>query len=206
MRYKTVALLGFWCIGTAASSAQVVEFKGLPLGVDKAAVGEWVSANGLKCGTAARSYCLLVPQQSCDSIPLAASQTSTYVDCLRETGAKRRFANIALLSLLFITAQESGALESVTGTFATAQHAAMLAALVEKYGPPTTTESTPWQNKAGAVFENSVVTWWRQDGVIVLRARTDDRDVASLNMYATGVLEAREAKTKAATKRAVSDM
>lgn len=56
----------------------------------------------------------------------------------------------------------------------------VLEALVARYGPPCKTETPKWQSKAGATFDNSVLTWCFRTGQLTLSQMDFKRDYMGL--------------------------
>ena len=90
-----------------------------------------------------------------------------------------RFAGavVGTVQVLNLTANfNNGRFFAITGTTFNPYYTDLKNAFVAKYGQPTATDRTPWQNQLGATFENEVAKWVFADGILELRARGRRRD------------------------------
>lgn len=68
-----------------------------------------------------------------------------------------------------------GRLTSMVHLFNAEQFLTMLDAFTTKYGQPCSTAHPKWQNKMGATFDNTVVTWCFRTGKLEMSAMSIDR-------------------------------
>ncbi|MHA0319032.1 hypothetical protein ACXY7D_11920 [Sphingomonas melonis] len=73
----------------------------------------------------------------------------------------------------------------VSGTAVGSFFSDLADAFKAKYGAPTKTETEKWQNKMGATFDNTVLTWQFDDGRLELRAMGNMRDETSFNFVSS---------------------
>lgn len=89
--------------------------------------------------------------------------------------------------------------------FNTADYLPLSAALVAKYGAPTSDENRAVKNRMGAEFDNRTLVWRRPDGVMTLQQRAGSVDRGNLVIMAVGFVERTSGdqaeKAKAAAKK-----
>lgn len=77
--------------------------------------------------------------------------------------------------------------------------------LSEKYGPPTSTDTTPVKNKMGAEFSNWVKTWSRGDDRLTASQRSSKLDEGSILIESAEALENQKQKMKEQAKTGAKD-
>ena len=106
---------------------------------------------------------------------------SIMTDCKPDDGLTRcygRDPNVAGVRLILAPSYYflNGKLSMMLFLFNAPQFSTMAQAFSTKYGPPCRTTHPKWQSKAGAVFENTVMTWCFRTGELELAAMSSSRD------------------------------
>lgn len=76
---------------------------------------------------------------------------------------------------IVITSYHNDRMYSVVGAVRSESYVTLLRAFIAKYGEPTLT-TEPWQNRAGATFQNDVATWRFSDGTLSFKRMGSSRD------------------------------
>lgn len=178
----------------ACISAQPLELKGLQIGVSTSAdlrtkfpatemVGGYATLRSddhiaSKCGRQGWGPC-----------------NSAAMDELRVAGGTPGNYTIRLLDSV---------IESIEVKFNYGGYDVAAGALKEKYGSPTTTDSSPSQNRMGATFANERLTWSHPTGMIAITKRGAKIDESRLTMVSARYLayqrDAEAAKIKKGAK------
>lgn len=99
-----------------------------------------------------------------------------------------------------------GKIEDLRATFTSESFPAVVAALREKYGIPTSTQTDQIKSKAGAAFSSDVVRWQLADGEIVVQQRSGRIDTMSLAIATTKILAKQADDAKKSVKDAAKDL
>jgi len=78
-------------------------------------------------------------------------------------------------------------------------------ALEEKYGKPTTIDTKPVKNRAGAEFDNWVKTWAKGDSELVARLRASKIDEGSVSISNAAAKAEEQARQQQQTKAGAKD-
>lgn len=147
MRWGSAAAFVASCSGgpVIAATSPSLELKGIALGTTREQFSEQFPA--LKC---ART------DEGCVYLRKSLGQNITELNTLAEE---------LVIAWVFLFAEDT--LASIYVTFDKAAFATILSAFAEKFGPPSTTQSSRFQNQMGAVFEGKEFTW--KKGAITMR-------------------------------------
>jgi hypothetical protein len=99
-----------------------------------------------------------------------------------------------------------GVVTTVIVTFSQGGFATARAAVVGKYGEPSSRKTVELQNRAGAKFQSEQLIWKRDDGDIRLTERTDAIDSSELVMRSKAQVERDEAAAAKKLKDAPSKL
>lgn len=184
---SAAVLLAAWVTSAQAQSIPL-EIKGVPFG----ATADELLAK-LPAAKCYPSGCRLIPsdmaEKQCGSIADAVrSKTDTSVMECRRSAIKELNFGPAPTSL-YMFEFRNGKLANATIIFYETAHLPLVIALTEKYGKPTNEKSVPMQNRAGAKFENQIVTWDLPDGRIEVSQRGSTIDKGSVRMSTTEYLK-----------------
>ncbi len=106
----------------------------------------------------------------------------------------------------FIFTDKDGTIEEVSASFSTSSFEAVLAALIEKYGKPTSQESERVQNKIGTTFNSMSATWKLSDGTLVVRERSGKVDTMSLQIFTNKIVNSRKEESLKSIKDAAKNL
>jgi hypothetical protein len=101
--------------------------------------------------------------------------------CIRFFGAMVGNVNVNSLTVLF----NNGHMISVQGSAPNIVVGDLDAAFTAKYGPAESTSNEKWQNQMGATFDNVVKLWKFSDGLLQLKSRGSNRDIAEFVFAST---------------------
>lgn len=183
-RIVIAVLLAAWVASTQAQSVPL-EIKGVPFG----ATADELLAK-LPAAKCYPSGCLLSPsdmaEKQCGSM-LDAVRNKSVMEC-RNSAIKESNFGPAPTSL-YMFEFRNGKLANATISFYETANLPLVIALTEKYGKPTSEKLVPMQNRAGAKFENKIVTWDLPDGRIEVSQRSSSIDKGSVRMSTTEYLK-----------------
>jgi hypothetical protein len=106
----------------------------------------------------------------------------------------------------FMFTDKEGKIEELRATFTTTSYGAVVGALEEKYGKPTSSQNEQIQNKAGASFSSMVTTWKLPDGEIIAAERSGKVDTMSLRMATNKAIAQRAEEAKKSVKEAAQNL
>lgn len=78
-------------------------------------------------------------------------------------------------------------------------------ALEERYGKPTTIDTKPVKNRAGAEFDNWIKTWAKGDSDLVARLRASQIDEGSVSIRSAAAKAEEQARQQQQTKAGAKD-
>lgn len=196
---RTTLFAALLIASTAAFAQAPLEFKGVPLG----ATEEQLLAKypAFRCdtdkGVRACSFFSEYSSTTCSRPGKVDPACTTSAQELLDMGGIQPKSYLAII--------RNGAVAQVNIWFRTIDFSGIAAAFTEKYGKPTADNQSVVKNRMGAEFDNRLVKWDRNDGVLKVEQRGPDIETARIMMTAPGFYTEQrkidEEKTKvAATK------
>lgn len=140
-----------------------------------------------------------IPGMLCNKNPNDASQTECGIKGSNAPEAFRTFGGVSvdILLLLFGADDKMGV---VLTQIPSKSFEGLLGAMIERFGPPTSSEDKPLQNKMGAKFMNRTVTWIKGDDKLIVEKYGSNLNLGQLRLsslqYEKDLVEGRR-KSKA---------
>jgi len=176
--------------------AQAIDFKGVPIGATKA---EFSAAHpDFHC---TGNGCFVSDFATCKENPM---RSAAYKLCSDRVNAIQTYAGVAA-NHLFIYFDDEGRLGAVSVSLPSASFGFVAAALESKYGAPERA-TEEFKTKAGATFENSILTW-RKDGNFILAKRlSGSTDLSSVRISSDTYASNEATKAAAKIKKRAGDL